>query len=224
MDSSDVDAIVVAVPNKFHKDIAIAALTAGKDVLLEKPMALNAAECREINAAAKKSGKILQMGMVQRFSPTANTASALIKAGRLGNVYHAKSNIYRRRGIPGLGGWFTTKALSGGGPLIDLGVHILDLSLFLMDFPKPLRVSGKVYDNFGKDMKNYVYESMWAGPPKYDGTFDVEDSAHAMIRFEGGLTMEFNATWAGNFPDGSVNSLNRILRRQGRPNLRTRRQ
>lgn len=205
--AKDVDAVVVAVPNKFHMPLAVAALEAGKDVLLEKPMALNVAEAKKINAAVAKSGRILQMGMVQRYSSVSNTAKAMIDAGRLGTIYHAKANYYRRRGIPGLGGWFTTKALSGGGPLIDIGVHIIDLALYLMDFPKPTRVSGKVYANFGKDMKSYLYEGMWAGPPKYDGVCDVEDAAHALIRFEGGATMEVNATWAGNFPDGSVQNL-----------------
>ena len=205
--SDEIDAVVIGVPNKFHKPLAIAAAEAGKDILLEKPMALTVKECQEINAAVKKHKRILQMGMVQRYSSVAVTSQQFMKKKRLGNIYHAKANIYRRRGIPGLGGWFTTKALSGGGPLIDIGVHIIDLAMYLMDFPKPVRVSGKVYDNFGKDMKKYLYEGMWAGPPNYKGTFDVEDAAHALIRFEGGLTMEVNATWAMNFPDGSVQDL-----------------
>lgn len=200
-------AVVVAVPNKFHAPLTIKALQAGKDVLVEKPMGLNAGECQQMIDAAAAGSRILQLGMVHRYSAVGVTAKRYIDAGRMGQLYHAKTNMYRRRGIPGLGGWFTTKALSGGGPLIDIGVHVIDLACYLMDFPKPTRVSGKVYANFGKDMKAYLYENMWAGPPRYDGVCDVEDSAHALIRFEGGLTLEVNATWAGNFPNNTMPNL-----------------
>jgi len=205
--SDGVDAVVIGVPNKFHKPLAVAAMKAGKDVLLEKPMALNRAECRQINAVAAQTKRVLQMGFMQRYTPVAVTARSFIDAGRLGKVYHIKANYYRRRGVPGLGGWFTTKALSGGGPLIDLGVHIIDLAMYLAGYPTPLRVSGKVYANFGKKMKKYLYESMWAGPPRFGGKCDVEDSAHALIRLDGGVSFEMNTTWAGNFPDDSVNDL-----------------
>lgn len=200
----DVDAVVIAVPNKFHAPLTLAALEAGKDVMVEKPMALNVAECRAMNAAASKRKRILQVGFVSRYSSAARKAQEMVSKGRLGKVYHAQANYYRRRGVPGLGGWFTTKALSGGGPLIDLGVHLIDLALFVMGFPKPVRVSGKVYANFGCRMKDYVYESMWAGPPRLDGVCDVEDAAHAMVRFEDGATLLVNTTWAGNFPDDAL--------------------
>ena len=213
--SGDIDAVVIGVPNRFHAPLAIEALNAGKHVLLEKPMALTVAECDAVNAAAAESKAILQMGFVHRYSAVANTARQLVAAGRLGDIYHAKANCYRRRGIPGLGGWFTTKAMSGGGPLIDLGVHILDLMTHLMGDLEPVRVSGKVYANFGKDMKKYVYESMWAGPPKLDGVCDVEDSAHAFIRFKGGVTLEMNTTWAGNFVDGALPNVLAMLGTKG---------
>ncbi len=213
IDSSDVDAVIVAVPNKFHAPLAKAVLAAGKDVLIEKPMAMNTAQCQEVIDLAQD--RILQIGLVHRYSSVATTAKQFIEAGRLGDIYHAKTNIYRRRGIPGLGGWFTTKDVSGGGPLIDLGVHIMDLAMFLMGDLKPVRVSGKVYANFTKDMKNYLYENMWAGPPRLDGTCDVEDSAHALIRFEHGVTMEVNATWAGNFPEGSLPNIIGVFGNKG---------
>jgi predicted dehydrogenase len=155
------------------------------------------------------------VGFTHRYSSVAVAAKSFIDAGRLGKVYHAKANYYRRRGIPGLGGWFTTKALSGGGPLIDLGVHIIDLSTYLMGFPKPVRVSGKVYANFGKRMKKYVYESMWAGPPRFDGVCDVEDAAHALVRFEGGLTLEMNTTWAMNYSDETLPNVIGLFGDQG---------
>lgn len=203
----DVDAVIVGVPNAEHAPIAMMALEAGKDVLCEKPMAMSVEQCRQMNETAKKHDRLLQIGFVQRFSAPATAAREFIKAGRLGNIYHVKANYYRRRGIPGLGGWFTTKAMSGGGPLIDVGVHAIDIAMHLLDFPKVERISGKVYSNFGKPIDKYKYEFMWAGPPKPEGTFDVEDSAHALIRLEGGTTMELNAAWAGNFPDNSVNNL-----------------
>ncbi len=202
--SPEVTAVVIGVPNKFHAPLAVEALNAGKDVLLEKPMAMSVAECQQINDAVKKSGKILQMGFVHRYSQVGLAAKQIIDAGRVGKIYHAKAAMYRRRGIPGLGGWFTTKAMSGGGPLIDIGVHVIDLAMHLMNFPKVTRVSGKVYANFGPRMKNYLHESMWAGPPKFDGICDVEDSAHALVRFEGGATLEINVTWAGNIPDNTA--------------------
>jgi len=197
---SAIDAVVVAVPNKWHKELAIAALQAGKDVLLEKPMALSAHECDEINVVAAETGQLLQIGMVYRFSAAAQAAKKVIDQGDLGQIYHAKAHLYRRRGVPGLGGWFTNKALSGGGPLIDLGVHAIDLTCWLMGFPAGQRVSGKAYSLFGRRMKDYVYEQMWAGPPKLDGICDVEDSAHALVRFAGGATLDLQVSWAINMP------------------------
>jgi len=201
-----VDAVVVGVPNRWHKDLAIEAMRAGKDVLLEKPMGLNAAECAELNAVAAETKRILQVGMAYRYSAAAQAAKEVVDSGDLGTIYHAKAHLFRRRGVPGLGGWFTTKALSGGGPLIDLGVHIIDLTSWLIGFPSPKRVSGKVYSYFGKRMKDYVYEEMWAGPPKLDGVCDVEDSAHAMIYFEGGCTLDLQVSWAINMPTPNMAS------------------
>ncbi len=201
-EDDSIDAVVIGVPNRWHKELAIAAMRAGKDVLLEKPMGLDAVECAEINEMVASTGRLLQVGMIHRFSAVGQAAMDLIDAGDLGEIYHAKAHLYRRRGVPGLGGWFTTKGLSGGGPLIDIGVHVVDLTFWLMNFPQPERVSGKVYSYFGRRMKDYVYESMWAGPPKLDGVCDVEDSAHAMIHFEGGATLDLQVSWAINMPGG----------------------
>jgi len=213
--NKDVQGVVIGVPNKFHKPLAVSALQAGKDVLVEKPMAMNVAEAKAMIAAAKKTRRLLQIGFVHRYSTVGVAAKKLIDAGRVGNVYHLKANYYRRRGIPGLGGWFTTKEMSGGGPMIDLGVHVIDLITYLVGQPKALRASGKVYDYFGKDMKKYLYEGMWAGPPRYDGTFNVEDSAHAMVRLAPNITLEVNVTWAGNFPADSVKDVMGIFGDKG---------
>ena len=201
---ASIDAVVIGVPNSFHKPLAIEAMRAGKDVLLEKPMALSAAECDELIAVAKETGRLLQIGYVHRYTAVGAAAKRVVDSGNLGDVYHAKAHLYVRRGIPGLGGWFTTKALSGGGCLIDLGVHLLDLSLHLMGQPTAVSVSGKAYSKFGVKLEDYVYESMWAGPPKFDGVFDVDDHATAMITFDSGATLDLQVTWACNLPDGTT--------------------
>jgi predicted dehydrogenase len=200
----DVQAVAVSVPNDMHRECAVAALDAGKHVLLEKPMAMSAAECDRINEAAARAARVLQIGFVCRGSPASATVRHFIDAGRFGRIHHIKASLYRRRGIPGLGGWFTTKARSGGGPLIDLGVHVLDLSLHLAGYPRPLRASGATWSLFGHPIGTYRYTSMWAGPPNPSGTFDVEDAAHALVRCEGGLTIELNVTWAANMPGNSL--------------------
>lgn len=204
--SSDVDAVAVAVPNDAHCACALAGLEAGKHVLLEKPMALSVAQCDAINSAAAASGRVLQLGFVCRGLPAARAAKKLIDAGRFGEIYHVKCSLYRTRGIPGLGGWFTTKARSGGGPLIDLGVHVLDLAMHLSGNHAPTRASGQVVSKFGSPISEYLYNDMWAGPPRLDGVFDVEDGAVALIRFEGGMTLELNVTWAANIPENALPS------------------
>lgn len=196
--------VVIAVPNTLHRPLAVRALEAGKDVLLEKPMGLNAAECDQINAVAARSGQLVQVGLVHRYSSVGQGTKEVIDAGQLGDIYHAKALLYRRRGVPGLGGWFTTKSQSGGGAIIDVGVHVIDLALHFMGFPKVEQVLGKVYNTFGCRLQDYVYEHMWAGPPRLDGVCDVEDAAHALILFDNGSTLDLNVTWAGNFPTGSL--------------------
>ncbi len=200
----DVDAVVVAVPNAQHRPVAIAAMRAGKDVLLEKPMAMSAAECDEIIACRRETGRVLQVGFVCRGAPAAEAARSLIAAGRLGRIYHAKAGIYRTRGIPGLGRWFTTRAQSGGGALMDLGVHLIDLVLYLSGHPRPARASAVCTSTFGNPVGRYEFEAMWAGPPDPRGVFDVEDAATALVRFEGGLSMELNVTWAADVPRGAL--------------------
>lgn len=203
-DDATIDAVVIGVPNCFHKQLAIDAMRAGKDVLLEKPMAMNVAECEEICAIEQQTGRVLQIGFAHRYTAVGMAARQVIEAGELGEIYHAKAHLYLKRGIPGLGRWFTTKAVSGGGVLIDVGVHLIDLSLHLLNQPAPTAVLGRTYGRFGSRMQDYVYDSMWAGPPDFDGVFDVEDSAHAMITFDSGATLDLHVSWAGNFPEGQL--------------------
>lgn len=196
----EIEAVSVCVPNDLHKEIAVAAFDAGKNVMLEKPMAMSAAQGAEICAARDRVGKVLQMGMVTRQRDEAQVLKELIENGELGEVYHIRIVLTRRRGIPGLGGWFTTKARSGGGPLIDIGVHYFDLSLWLSGLWNPTAVSASIYSKFGAPMENYHYVSMWAGPPDYSGVFDVEDYACGTVRFGGEASMNFDVSWAANTP------------------------
>jgi len=196
-----IDAVSVCVPNNMHAPIAIAALNAGKHVMLEKPMTLNPDLARDIIAARDKSGKQLQMGMVWRQKDEAQLVKQMISEGKLGKIYQIRVKLIRRRGIPGLGGWFTTKACSGGGGLIDIAVHFLDLVMWATDYWDPTRVSAKVYSKFGSPIKDYHYISMWAGPPKLDGTFDVDDYAAGFVRFGKKATLSFEVAWACNADD-----------------------
>ena len=204
INDNSVDAIVICVPNRYHKDLAIGALQAGKDILLEKPMALNERECLEIAEVARATGRLVQMGFVHRYTAVGKVARKVIDQKRLGNVYHATAQVNLRRSVPGLGKWFTTKELSGGGALIDIGVHLIDLGMYLLNYPKVADVVGQVHSVFGRRMQNYVFENMWAGPPNHDGICDVEDSAHAFIRFQNGATFDLHVAWAGNFPEPSM--------------------
>ena len=166
-------------------------------------MTLNAEIGKTILAARDAAGKKLQMGMVWRQTPEAVVVKEAIDNGRLGEIYQTRVKLIRRRGIPGLGGWFTTKAQSGGGGLIDIAVHFLDLSMWITGNWNPTRVSAKTYSKFGSPMKDYHYVSMWAGPPKYDGVFDVDDYAAGLVRFGKKATLSFEVAWACNAEDES---------------------
>ena len=201
----EIEAVSVCVPNDLHAPIAIDALKAGKHVLLEKPMCLNADLGRQIVAARDAAGKLLQMGMVRRQCAEAEVIRPLIAEGKLGKVYQINIKQIRRRGIPGLGGWFTTKARSGGGGVIDIAVHSLDLALYLTGLWNPTAVSAKTYSKFGSPIKDYHYVSMWAGPPKPEGVFDVDDYATGFIRFGAEATLTFQVAWACNStPEDSI--------------------
>ncbi|MEM8945672.1 MAG: Gfo/Idh/MocA family oxidoreductase [Planctomycetota bacterium] len=196
-----VAAVVIAVPNFMHKPIAIAALNAGKDVLVEKPLALNSTECEEIGTVVDATGQLLQVGFVHRYTGVGKQAKSLIDAGALGEVYFAQAVLFLRRGVPGLGRWFTNRDLSGGGTLIDVGVHLIDLSLYLLDFPEVAEVHGQTFSNFGARMEGYAYEEMWSGPPDLTGVCNVEDAAHALVRFSSGAVLDLHVAWAGNYPN-----------------------
>ncbi|WP_159883576.1 Gfo/Idh/MocA family protein [Paenibacillus puerhi] len=189
-----IDAVVVAVPNDVHAPIAIEALQAGKHVLLEKPMALNAASAKQIVKAYLKSGKVLMMSHQNRWESIYMLAKEQIDKGALGHIYNTKTGWMRRKGIPGWGTWFTQMHKSGGGPLIDIGVHMLDLSLHFMGSPKPVSVFGSTYAEFGPHKRGI---GNW-GKPDWNGFYDVEDLATALIKLDNGGTITLDVSWAAH--------------------------
>ncbi|MFI3324706.1 MAG: Gfo/Idh/MocA family oxidoreductase [Clostridia bacterium] len=193
----EIIAVSVCTPNKAHTTITIDALKAGKDVLCEKPAARTFAEAKTMQDAQHESGKILNIGVVNRFNDSVTRIKEYIDAGKLGNVHHVYVSFRAHRSIPGLGGAFTTKDIAGGGALIDWGVHYLDIVMYCCNDPKALTVTGEAFCKLGKDIENYVYTDMWAGPPVKDGIYDVDDSVTGMIRTEGPV-ITFNGAWAQN--------------------------
>jgi predicted dehydrogenase len=192
-----VEAVSVCTPNNVHSVISIDLLKAGKNVLCEKPASVTYEETLKMQDACRESGKILNIGVVNRFNEGVNRIKALIDAGELGEVYQVYGSFRSHRAIPGLGGAFTTRSIAGGGVLIDWGVHFLDLIMYCCGDPAPKTVSGITHSKLGKDMKSYAFTSMWAGPPDYNGTYDVDDFVTAIVRTEG-PTFTLNGAWAQN--------------------------
>jgi len=193
----EIEAVSVCTPNNVHAPIAIDALRAGKNVLCEKPAARTYAEALEMQKAQNETGKILNIGVVNRFNDSVNLIKKYIDDGKLGEIYHVYVSFRAHRSIPGLGGAFTTKAIAGGGALIDWGVHYLDIVMYCCGDPKAKTVSGEVFSKLGKDIAGYTYKDMWAGPPKLDGIYDVDDSITAMIRTDGPV-ITVHGAWAQN--------------------------
>lgn len=199
----EVEAVSVCTPNNVHAPIAIDCLRAGKNVLCEKPAARTYAEALEMQKAQHETGKVLNIGVVNRFNDSVNRIKEYIDSGKLGDVFHVYVSFRSHRSIPGLGGAFTTKAIAGGGALIDWGVHFLDIVMYCCGDPQPLTVTGEAFCRLGKNMKEYTYTDMWAGPPKYDGVYDVDDSVTGMIRTSGPI-ITFNGAWAQNIGENEM--------------------
>ncbi|WP_152392092.1 Gfo/Idh/MocA family protein [Paenibacillus guangzhouensis] len=204
LDDERIDAVVVAVPNKFHESIAVAALEKGKHVMIEKPLAIDTAGARNIVKAQRTSGKVVMIPHQLRWDATALAVKEEAAKGSLGDIYYAKTGWFRRKSIPGWGSWFTQSALSGGGPLIDVGVHMLDLAIYLMGNPKPVSVFATTYAAFGERKLGI---GSW-GTPNWEGTFDVEDLATALIKFDNGASLQLEVSWAAHtVAEGNVSFL-----------------
>lgn len=188
LDNSDIDAVSVCLPNFLHAPISIDALSAGKHVLCEKPPARSAQEAKAMADTASENGKTLMYALVQRFDGSTQRLKRLVRRGELGEIYFGKAGYVRRRGVPvGKEGWFVDKERSGGGALIDIGVHALDCVWWLMNSPRPVEVMGTSYSHFGHLVPD-------------DIKYDVDDATFAQIRFENGATIILETTWALNLP------------------------
>jgi len=190
----DLDIVSVCTPNFTHVPIAIKILENNMNVHCEKPVALNGEQAKYLLEAQKKSKKTIMVGLNNRFTNTSYYAKQCIENGLLGDIYHMKCGWRRRRGIPGKGSWFTNKQLSGGGPLIDLGVHYLDLAMYFLGFPKLTSVTGAIYSEF----ENNNSRNAWNYGQKSAGIYNVEDFAAGFLRTINGATIEFEFSWASN--------------------------
>ncbi len=181
-----VEAVSIVIPNAFHAETAIRAMETGKAVMLDKPFALSLTDAERVVEKARELGITFMMGMNQRFARDTQILKEHITAGLVGEVYHAKAYWLRRSGVPRVGTWFTQKELSGGGPMIDLGVHLLDVCLYLMDNFDPVSVTAATYNQLAPQLQK-VREA--------GATYNVEDFATAMIRMRNGATVQLEASW-----------------------------
>ena len=195
----EVEAVFVLTPNFAHYTITMDALRAGKHVMCEKPVTVSYELSCEMAAEADKQGKILNIGVCNRYHKSVELLEELNRQGEFGNIYHIYCSFRSFRSIPGLGGAFTDKAQSGGGALIDWGVHFLDLILYILGDAKLKNVTCDAYSEMAKDMKSYKYKSMWAEDTKdiENGVNDVDDFITGYIRTDK-ASISFNGAWAQN--------------------------
>lgn len=190
----DLDAVTVATPNALHAPVTIAALQSGRHVLCEKPLARSGAEGESMVRAAVEAGRVLQVCFNHRQRGDVQVLKNYVEEGNLGRIYHAKAFWMRRSGIPGMGGWFTNREQAGGGPLIDLGVHVLDMALYLLGEPEVISVSAATYAELGprgRGSGNWGMNTLVG-----EGGYEVEDLATAFVRLAGGGTLLLEASWA----------------------------
>ncbi len=197
LQNTALDAVDICTWNNGHAPVCIAAAKAGKHIVCEKPMAKSLADAKAMEAAVKEAGVTFMLAVPGRFNTQNMYVRDMLEAGELGDVYYAKVANVRRRGTPS--GWFTDKKTSGGGPVIDIGVHSIDAAWYLMGTPKPTRVSAQVFAPHGDYQTKGV--GRWQGTPCPDNQFDCEDSGVGVIHFENGAAMLFEASWAINGPN-----------------------
>ncbi|GMA63151.1 Gfo/Idh/MocA family oxidoreductase [Alicyclobacillus fastidiosus] len=195
--NEQLDAVSICTPNTTHVPLALTAIQHGVDVLLEKPLSTDYIEAQMLVGEVEKAGRICMIGMPHRFRNEARALKHLVDSDALGDVYYVKAKILRRRGTPT--GWFTDSSKSGGGSLMDIGVHVLDLAWWMTGMQQPERVSGQLVQGIGK------YGTMMTGrwrsadaANQDNSVFDVEDFATAYIRFAGGMVLSLEVSWALN--------------------------
>ena len=195
LEDKSIDVVHVLTPNRSHCEITVAALEAGKHVMCEKPMAKTAADARKMLEAAKRSGKKLTIGYQNRCRPDSLLLKKAVDRGDLGEIYFAKAHAIRRRAVP-TWGVFLNEYEQGGGPLIDIGTHALDLTLWMMNNYKPKAVLGQTFKKLGKQTETGNAWGDW-DPEK----FTVEDSAFGFITMQDGATIILESSWALNTLD-----------------------
>ncbi len=201
----EVEAVYVLTPNYMHYTITMDALRAGKHVFCEKPITVNYALSCEMAAEAEKQNKILNIGVCNRYHRSVELLEQMNREGKFGKIYHVYCSFRSNRSIPGLGGAFTTKSESGGGVLIDWGVHFLDLILYILGGAKLQNLTCDTYCEMAKDMKAYRYRSMWAEDTANieNGTNDVDDFVTGYIRTDK-ASISFNGAWAQNIAQNEM--------------------
>ncbi len=201
----EVDIVYVLTPNYAHYVVTMDALRAGKDVFCEKPITVNYPLSLEMKEEADKHGRMLNIGVCNRYHKSVEMIEEMNRKGELGSIYHVYASFRAFRSIPGLGGAFTTKALSGGGVLIDWGVHYLDLILYILGGAKLKNVTCDTYCEMAKDMKSYKYDGMWAEDTAdiENGTNDVDDFVTGYVRTDK-ASISFNGAWAQNINKGDT--------------------
>lgn len=195
LEKEDLDIIHVCTPNSSHAEISIASMEAGSHVMCEKPMAKTTEEAREMIKASERTGKKLTIGYQNRFRKEVDYLHQATQAGELGEIYNAKAHAIRRRAVP-TWGVFLDEEAQGGGPLIDIGTHALDMTLWMMDNYKPKYVVGNTYHELS-DTKNAA--NAWG--PWDPEKFTVEDSAFGFVMMENGATIYLESSWALNSRD-----------------------
>ena len=200
----EIDAVSVCTWNAAHAPCTIAALKAGKHVLCEKPMSISKEYAEEMKAAAERNGKLLMIGFVRRFGNDCAILQDFINNDYFGELYYAKATYLRRNGNPG--GWFGNKELSGGGPLIDLGVHVIDLVRYLMGKPKAVSVYGATFSKLGNRPNIKGKEAYSSVGRSENDICNVEDLASGMIRFDNGAVLHIEASFSLNIkaPEGKI--------------------
>jgi predicted dehydrogenase len=189
----DLDIVSVGTPTYLHEPVTVAALASGAHVLCEKPLARTAEEGKRMVDAAVAAGRVLHIAFNHRRRGDVDVLKHQIDAGALGRIYYAKAHWRRRNGIPGMGSWFTDAEMAGGGPLIDLGVHMLDMALFLLGEPRVLSVSASTFAELGP---RGLGGRVDVGKTQVAAAYGVEDLATAFLRLEGGATLLLETSWA----------------------------
>ncbi|MEY2849997.1 MAG: hypothetical protein RI885_2664 [Actinomycetota bacterium] len=194
----DLDIVSIGVPNHLHHPIALAALTSGKHVFCEKPLATTGALAQEMSDAAAANDRVLEIAFNHRRRADVQFVAEHLRGDDLGGIYHARAMWRRRAGIPGIGSWFTNAAMAGGGPMIDLGSHVLDIVLHLLGEPRVTTVSAVAYGELGKTGRG---GSTYANTTGGTQTFEVEDFSSALLRLDSGASIHLEATWASYSAD-----------------------